>query len=146
MPTAARLIAALCLAALAWLVSDMIKPLFDEDKNFGFFNLINLGLGFVLGWQVIGSRAGRGMGAAINNGLTGGVLLLFWGLLLHSAIKMFELSMRGRYDGFFDAFLAVFDMMYESAILIGTPLILTTLIVGASVTGLFAEMTSRRAS
>jgi hypothetical protein len=70
MPTAARMISAICLAALAWVVSEQIKTLFEEDKVFGFFNMINLVLGFVIGWQVIGSRAGRGYSAAINNGLT----------------------------------------------------------------------------
>ena len=146
MPTAARLIAALCLAALAWLLSDMVKPLFEEDKNFGSFNLINAGLGLVVGWQVIGSRAGRGMGAAINNGLTGGVLLLFWALLLHSSYKMFQVSMRGRYDGAFEAAAAIFQIMADYAVLIATPLILFTLIVGAALSGLFAEFTSKRAS
>lgn len=146
MPTAARVIAAFCLAALAWLVSDMIKPLFDENKNFGNFNLINLAIGVAVGWQVIGSRAGRGMGSAINNGLTGGVLLLFWALLFHSGYKMFQLSMRGRYDGAFEAAAAVFQIMAENAILIATPLILTTLVVGSALSGLLAEFTSKRIS
>lgn len=146
MPTAARLTAALCLAALAWLVSDMIKPLFEEDKNFGNFNLVNFALGFVVGWQVIGSRAGRGMGAGINNGMTGGVVLVFWGLLLHAFYKMFHVSMRGRYDGAFDAASGGFQIMTDYAILIATPLIILTIIVGSAVTGVFAEMISRRAS
>ena len=75
MPTAARFVAALCLAVLAWVVSEQIKPLFDEDKAFGNFNLINFVIAVAVGWQVIGSRAGRGLSAAINNGLTGGT---FW--------------------------------------------------------------------
>ena len=146
MPTAARVIAAFCLAALAWLVSDQIKPLFDEDKNFGNFNLINLAIGAVVGWQVIGSRAGRGTSAAINNGLTGGVLLVFWALLFHSSYKMFQVSMRGRYDGAFEAGAAIFQIMAENAILIATPLIITTLLVGSAVSGLLAEFTAKRVS
>ncbi len=146
MPTAARMIAALCFAALAWLVSDMIKPQFDEDKNFGNFNLINAGIGFLIGWQAVGSRAGRDMGAAINNGLTGGVLEVFWTLLLHSSYKMFQISMRGRYDGAFDAAAAIFQIMAEHALYLATPLIITTLIVGSAVSGLLAEFTAKRAS
>ena len=124
----------------------MIKPLFEDDKNFGNFNLVNFGLGVLVGWQVIGSRAGRGIGAGINNGLTGGVVLLFWALLLHSFYKMFNVSMRGRYDGAFDAASAGFQIMSDYAILIATPLIILTIIVGSAVTGIFAEMISRRAS
>lgn len=146
MPTASRLLAALALAALAWLVSDLIKPLFDEDKDFGNFNLINLVLGLLIGWQFIGSRAGRGLSAAINNGFTGGVVLLFWGLLSHSSVKMIELSMRKRYDGWFEAVAAVFKIMAENAVLIATPAILGTLVMGSIASGVLAELVSERAS
>lgn len=146
MPTAARVIAAFCLAALAWLVSEQIKALFDEDKAFGYFNLINTGLGFVIGWHVIGSRAGRGLSASVNNGLTGGIVLAFWALLVHSSVRMLELSMRGRYDGAMEALAAMFQLMADNALLIATPLILGTLIVGAVLSGVLAELTSKRMS
>ena len=146
MPTAARFVAAICLAALAFVVSEQIKPLFDEDKAFGYFNHINVGFGLVIGWQVIGSRAGRGLMAGINNGLTGGIVLLFWGLFIHSAVRMIELSMRGRYDGALEAIAATFQMMSENALMIASPLIIGTLLLGSIGTGLLAELTSRRAS
>ncbi|MEP5153021.1 TrgA family protein [Planktotalea sp.] len=146
MPTASRLIAAICLAALAFLVSEMAKPLFDEDKQFGNFSVINLVIGLIVGWQVIGSRAGRGTAAGINNGLTGGLVLYFWVLFLHSGYKMFQVSMRGRYDGAFDAAGAVFEIMYENALITASALVITTLIVGAALTGLVAEFVAKRAS
>ena len=145
MPTAARLIAALFLAMLAWVVSEQIKPLVDEDKAFENFNLINLAFAVAIGWQVIGSRAGQGLSAAINNGLTGGVVLLFWCLLAHSAIRMFEISMQGRYGGAFEAFSAIYEMMVENWILIATPLIIGTLVIGSVASGVIAEMTNKRA-
>lgn len=144
MPTASRLIAALCLAGLAWLVSDMIKPLFEEGKDFGNFNLINLVIGALTGWQVVGSRAGRGYAAGFSNGLTGGIVLVFWGLLIHSAVRMFEISMRGRYDGFFDAFGAAVEIMGDNALLIATPAILGTLFAGSILSGLLAEFVNRQ--
>ncbi|WP_365734876.1 TrgA family protein [Planktotalea sp.] len=58
MPIAARFIAARCLAVLAWVLSEHIKPLFDENKAFGNFNFISLTIAVVIGWQVIDSRAG----------------------------------------------------------------------------------------
>ncbi|WP_439142374.1 TrgA family protein [Planktotalea sp.] len=146
MPTAARVIAALCLAALAWLVSEQIKELFEDDKPFGNFNLINTGIALVVGWQVVGSRAGRGMSAAINNGLTGGIMLFLWCSLAHGAIEMFERSMRNRYDGALEALAAMFQLIAENAILVATPLILGTLVVGSALSGLFAEFTAKRAS
>lgn len=146
MPTASRLVAAVCLAALAWMLSEMVKPLFEENKPFGNFSIINLVIGLIVGWKVIGSRAGRGMAAGINNGLTGGLVLYFWVLFLHSGYKMFQISMRGRYDGAFDAAGAVFDIMYEHATITASALVITSLIVGAALTGLIAEFTAERAS
>lgn len=140
MPTFARLVAALILAGMAWLVSQQIKPLFLEGTAFGWFDYINAACGLVIGWQVIGSRAGRGYTSAINNGLTGGVVLVFWGLLIHSAIEMFEKSMRLRYDGAFEALAAVFQFMAEYGLLIATPLIIATLVIGSCLAGLAAEL------
>ena len=146
MPTAARCVAALCLAVLALLVSELIKPLFEEDKAFGYFTHINVALGVVIGWQVIGSRVGRGWMAGINNGLTGGIVLVFWGLLIHSSVRMFELSMRNRYDGAFEAIAAVFEMISEYAVMIATPTILASLLVGSIAAGLISEVTNKFAS
>ena len=146
MPTTARFIAALCLAVLAWVVSEQIKPFFDEDKAFENFNLINLAFAVAIGWQVIGLRAGRGLSAAINNGLTGGVVLLFWCLLAHPTIRMFEILMQGHYGGAFEAFSSIYEMMVENWILIATPLIIGTLVIGSVASGVFAEMTNKRAS
>jgi len=146
MPTIARLLAAVILAALAWVVSEQIKPLFLEGTAFGWFNHINAGLGLVIGWQVIGSRVGRGYSAAISNGLTGGAVLVFWALLLHAAIEMFEKSMRLRYDGAFEAFAAVFEIMAEHGLLIATPLIITTALAGSILAGVAAEAFDRFSS
>ena len=146
MPTASRLIAALCLAALAWVLSEMVKPLFEENKQFGNFSIINVAIGLIVGWRVIGSRAGRGIAASINNGLTGGLVLYFWVLFLHSGYKMFQVSMRGRYDGAFDAAGAVFDIMYENAVTTATGLVIISLVLGSVMTGVVAEFTAERAS
>jgi hypothetical protein len=146
MPTASRLVAAICLAALAWMVSEMVKPLYEDDKQFGNFSVINFVIGLIVGWRTIGSRAGRGTAAGINNGLTGGIVLYFWVLFLHSGYKMFQVSMRGRYDGAFDAAGAALEIMYENATITASALVITSLIVGSALTGLLAEATAKRAS
>lgn len=124
----------------------MVKPLFEEDKQFGNFSLINFAIGLIVGWRTIGSRAGRGIAAGINNGLTGGIVLYFWVLFLHSSYKMFQVSMRGRYDGAFDAAGAALEIMYDNAIITGSVPVITTLVVGSVLSGLFAELTEKRVS
>ena len=57
MPDAAKLVAALGMGVLAFIVSFMIMPLFEEETNFGWFVQVNVVVGLIVGWTVIGSRA-----------------------------------------------------------------------------------------
>lgn len=144
MPTAAKLVAALSLAALGYLASEMVKTLMTERTAFGSFSLLNAGLGFLCGWIVIGSRAGRGMAAAVSNGLTGVVALVFWALFIQSVAEMVRLSLARRYDSPVEAFAAIFEIMvaYGTVLLNGSLIVL--LLVGALVCGLLAEIGARR--
>ncbi len=71
MPTAARLVSAICLMFVAYFLSMLVIPLMPESTDFGYFVPVNLVLGLCIGWIVMGKRVGRGTTAAINNGLTG---------------------------------------------------------------------------
>ena len=64
--------AAIGMAVLAFIVSFMVMglPLFEADTNFGWFVHVNVVVGLIVGWTVIGSRAGRSIVSAINVGLT----------------------------------------------------------------------------
>lgn len=144
MPTAARLVAALCLALLAFVVSEQVKPQLPEGTDFGYFNWVNSGLGVLCGWLVMGPRAGRGFVGGINNGLTGVGALLFWGLFVHGAYEMFRLAMRNRYDGPFDAVLAIFEEGVEFGTALLVPHILITLLIGAVLSGLATDIAWKR--
>ena len=73
-------------------------------------------------------------------------MLCLWCSLAYGAIEMFGRSMRNRYDGALEALAAMFQLIAENAILVATPLILGTLVVGSALSGLFAEFTAKRAS
>lgn len=139
MPDAARLIAALCIGAIAYGVSHQVMTLMPESTNFGAFVYINTILGIVTGWTVMGKRAGRGITAAINNGLGGALMLVLWGLFLHSAYQMFDRAMSNWYNGFFDAMAAIFQFMAENALLMLDPLTLFILAAGGVLAGLMTE-------
>ena len=139
MPDAARLIAALCLALIAFLVSGMVKPLMPEGTDFGYFTYINIALGVLCGWIVMGKRAGRGTVPAINNGLTGVAALLFWGLFVQGGYEMVRLAMRNRYDGPFEAILAIFEIGAEYGLMILVPNIIATVLIGGVLAGLATE-------
>ncbi len=144
MPTASRLVAAVCFAVIAYFVSGLIPPLLPEGTQFGLFAYVNTALGVVLGWKITGSRTGEGMQTAIGAGLTTSLALVFWGLLVHSGVIMIENSTKMRYDGPMEAVVDTFNIGIEFAQIIATPMIIGTLVIGGIVAGILAELAGRR--
>ncbi|WP_390914796.1 TrgA family protein [Pseudosulfitobacter sp. SM2401] len=140
MPDSARLVAALFLGALAFVLSDMIKPLFEEDFHFGYFNYVNVFIGLFVGWTMVGRRAGRGITAAVNNGVTGMVSLIFLGLFVQGVNEMLRLAMRNRYDSAFEALFAALEIGMGYFLLMSTVPIWGVAIAGGVVAGLITEV------
>jgi len=141
--TMPRLVAAVLLAITGFLGSELIKPLMPEGTQFGLFSFVNMGLGAIMGWVVIGKRIGRGITAAINNGLTGTAALIFWGLFLQAGNEMLRLSLRRRYDGPVEALTDLFRIGMEYAQTMATVPVLGTLFVGGVVAAMLAEISAR---
>lgn len=144
MPSATNLFAAISMALLALFVSTLIPPLLPEGTDMGNFQIVNMVIGIVCGWQVVGKRTGRGTVAGINAGITGVVAFVFWGLFVQAANEMVRLAMRNRFDGAFEALIAIFQLMTEWFMLMITVPIITTLVIGAIVVGLVAESAAQR--
>ena len=144
MPTAAKLVAALCLAALGYATSELIKTIMPASTDFGVFSIVNLVLGLAIGWLVVGTRAGRGMSAAISNGFTGMVFLVFWGLFIQGANEMTRLAMRHRYEGPFEAVVAIFELMVDYGQTILDLKVILLLLIGSIITGVLAEIAAQR--
>ena len=145
MPTAARLFAALSLAVLAFVVSGQVIPLMPEGRSVGpWFTPVNMAVGLLVGWIVLGSRAGRGQVSGINNGLTGMFVFMFWALFVHSTDEMVRLAMRNRYDGPLEAILAIFYIGFDYVQLIFVSKIIVTLLIGGVAAGLVTEYANRR--
>ena len=144
MPTAARLMAAVCLAVVGYVISTMVIPLMPESTDFGNFIPINIVLGLLAGWFILGPRVGRGTTAAINNGLTGVFVLMLWGVALQATYEMVRLAMRNRYDNAFEALTAIFQIGAEYAWIVCTVPIGIALLISALISGLLAEFASNR--
>lgn len=143
MPNAASLFAGLSLAVIAFIVSGQIIPLFPEGKDFGYFTVVNMAIGALVGWFLMGRRAGQGITPGVTNGITGVAVMVFWALFVQGCYEMVRLAMRNRYDGPFEAILAIFEIGYEYGVIIAQPNILWTLVIGAVCSGLLAEYISR---
>ena len=144
MPTAARLVGAVCLGALGWVGSDLIRPFMPDETAFGWFNHVNLVLGVMCGWFVLGSRAGRGWGEAISNGLTGLFALVFWGFFIQSFNLMLKQSLDKRYDGPVEALISIFTNAVEFGQYLGDPMLIGVLLVGGMACGMVTELAARR--
>ena len=144
MPTAPRLIAAVCLALLAWYTSGLIMPLMPEGTQFGLFSIVNAGLGALAGWQVVGTRVGFGYRPAMGAGLTGTLTFVIWGLVVHSIVIMIENSLDRRYKGPTEAVIDVFNLGLEARAYNGSANVIMTLVVGGLIAGIIAEWSSRR--
>lgn len=143
MPTAARLIAALVLAATAWVVSQTIKPYLPEGTMFGWFDYVNVVLGVLCGWIVIGGRSGRGMSAAVGNGLTGVFMLVLWAIFVQACNEMLGLALRRHYRGPLEALLDIFNIGVDHAALLLNADVAIPLLIGGIMAGVLSEIGGR---
>ena len=99
MPTGAKLIGALTFMALAYFISDLIKPLLPEGTNVSRLSEINAAVGFVMGWTVMGNGAGVTYRQSFGYGFTTLAATVFWCLLIWSGHEMLQRSVKMYYDG-----------------------------------------------
>jgi hypothetical protein len=114
-----------------------------DGTDFGWFNYVNALIGLCVGWSVMGKRAGRGIVAGINNGLTGTAVMMIWAIGVHACYEMFRLSMRNRYDGPMEAVTAIFLIGSEFGLIIATVPVIGVAVIGAVITGLATESASK---
>ena len=144
MPTAAKLVAAILFGALAFLVSELVRPLFPEGTDLGRFALYNALIGAVIGWGMAGARARTTWSNAVAYGLTAAASMVVSGLLIYGILKMVRQSTRRVYEGPMEAMVDVVRIIIEDAgKYIAQPDILIVLAVGGVVGGLITEWVGR---
>lgn len=144
MPTASKLVAALLFGALAFFVSDLVKPLLEEGTQVGLFSLVNTLVGVLMGWRISGARVGYSMQASLGYGITTVAATVFWCLFIWAGYLMVESSMRLRYDGPMEALQDMGAMMIEFAQTMATPTVIGSLVIGGLFFGWLTEQVSRR--
>ena len=145
-PTAAKLTAAVLLAALAFVVSGQVMEAMPPETAFGKFVPLNLALGVAVGWFWLGPKSGDGTVTAISMGLTSAAVLLFVGLFLQGSNEMMRLAMRNRYDGPFEAVGAIFVEGIDLAQKGLNAESLITLAVGGIIAGVLTDWIAQRFS
>ncbi|NRB00739.1 MAG: TrgA family protein [Rhodobacteraceae bacterium] len=144
MPTAAKIVGAVLFAALAYFVTDLMKPTLPEGTQVGLFSPINAFFGFIMGWRLIGARAGNGLYAAFGSGLTAAAATFFWCLLFWGGHQMLDKSIKLRYSDPTEALTDMASMMMEDAVTVSNLETLGALIVGSFLVAWLTEGASRR--
>lgn len=99
MPTTSRLVAALFMAGLAWIVARNGLAYVPEGKPVGLFAPISAAIGAIIGWFWTGRQIEKGAGSGVNIGFVGAVIVLFWVVVVFSGYEMLQRALRLRYHG-----------------------------------------------
>ncbi len=143
MLTAARVVAAILMAIVAYVTSEQIKGVMDPNTGFGRFSEVSALIGLLCGYIVLGSRTGRGWVAGFNNGITTAVVVVFWGLFFQSGYFMIMNALKQRYRDFGHAFSDMLDKAVEYALVLADTNVILTLLIGSVLAGILSEMAAR---
>ncbi len=145
MPTGGKLIAAIAFAALAYFISDLIKPLLPEGTNVSRLSQINALVGLIMGWRVMGKGAGRTYLQSFGYGFTTLAAIVFWSLLIWSGNEMLKRSMKMYYEGPVEALQEMAELYVDYARIATTDYsVLIAAVVGTAFMAWLTEFFARR--
>lgn len=144
MPTAAKLLSALILAAVGWMCGELVKPLMPEGRDLSYLSPTTAAVGFLVGWFYLGPRADRGLGTTGANAGTTLFVQVFMTLFTFAFAKMIGNSLRKRYDGPIDALQDIFIIGFEMAIEYTTAEIAAVAILGVFIASSSAFYAARK--
>lgn len=146
MPTGGKLIGALVFAALAYFISDLIKPLLidTEGSRVGWLSPINAFVGFCMGWTIMGKGAGKNYRQSLGYGLTTLAATTFWCLVVWSGYKMIMRSMAMRYDGAMHALKGMAELFLDYARLAAVDEVILPALIGTVFVSWLTEFFARR--
>ncbi|MEL7151735.1 MAG: TrgA family protein [Pseudomonadota bacterium] len=144
MPTGAKLIGAITFMALAYFISDLIKPLLPEGTNVSRLSEINAIVGLLMGWRVMGKGAGHTYKQSLGYGLTTLAATVFWSLLVWSGYEMLQRSIKMYYDGPVEALQEMAALYVEYAKLAAVQEVVIPALIGAIFVSWLTEYFARR--
>lgn len=144
MPTAARLLAALGMAAVAFFTAEIYKPGLPPETVWGSFTTYCVVFGVLVGWFDLGRIVGKGYNAAITSGIRSAAVLAFWCLVFFSIYEMIQKSLQKRYRDVSEALEGVFVLIAEFGTALLRPEPMVVLVVGSILVAFMAEWGHKR--
>lgn len=141
-PTAARLVAGLALAAVAWLTAHLYALALPEGQQAGLVRESCAGLGLVIGWRVLGGFLDqrRGRVEAMGTGLRAALSALILFALREVALRAID----GRYRDPMQAVLDVFSRILHLGSGMLRADVMAALLLGGLLCGALAHMAAAR--
>jgi hypothetical protein len=144
MPTGGKLVAAMAFAALAYFITDLIKPLLPEGSRMGWFSQVNAVIGMALGWTIMGKGAGKTYRQAFGYGFTTLAATVFWALMCWAGYEMIRRSTKLYYDGPVDALQEMAQLFLDYGKLAAVQEVIWPAIVGTIFAAWLTEFFARR--
>lgn len=146
MPTAAKLVAAMIFAIIAYLAADQYAYVVPEGRPAGSLREVSALFGLMTGWFVMGNflMKRRGSVEAMGTGMRCSVTMTFAVLVVYSVWEMFSRALDGRYKGLQDALLDVVARALAFGTPIFTPGVLGVLLLGGLFGGALAKFAADR--
>ncbi len=145
MPTAAKFVAALFFAGLAYLMVDAYRLTLPEGMQVGRLVEGSVAIGLLCGWLIVGTKVGQGFGRAWGLGVRTSITTVVYVTVIFAIVVMIERAMAGRYGGSpMEAVVASIALVLEYGADMLDQRFLLTMLVGGALGGLITEGISRR--
>lgn len=146
MPTAAKLVAAIVFALIAFLAAHIYVVALPGGQPGGILREVSGGVGLLCGWFVMGPAAERARGRvdAMGGGIRTSLTIVVLVVLIFSCADMLDRAIKGRYKTPLDAVLGVFEQALVLAPPLAQPDILGVLLLGGLFGGAVAHWAGRR--
>lgn len=144
MPTTARLVAALLMAALGFFLAELVKPYLPPEQPVGWLSPLSAAVGAVVGWFYTGKKLQLGVGTPAGMGIVGVVLTILWVTLLFAMYQMYLRSGRLMYDGPTEAVLDTIDIGIGYLKTAGELDVIISALVGGISVGMITGWVARR--
>lgn len=144
MPTLARLVAAILLAATGFVAAELYRPHLPESVEATWLSATVAALGLIIGWRAVGRGAEAPHAGVLVLAAKAAIYLLFWTLLVFGIREMLNRSFRRAYDDPFTAVLDIPAIGWDYLVSAAVPEVMGALLLGALITGAATRFVARR--
>ncbi len=144
MPTAAKLVAALSFAFLAWVVCIVVEGVLPEGQRVGRLYPVSIAVGTLCGWFISGAAKRSSYFDAASTGIRTALTAVLASLFAFSVGTMIAISLRGRYRGPMDALLDIVNQFLDFGIMLAHAPVLVAIFLGGAIAGMITENAGRR--